>query len=235
MIVGIIPVRMASTRFPGKPLARINGLTLVEWVYKAAKESSQLNEVYIATCDEEIKSFLEQNGIKVLMTSDKHRGCLERILEASTMVTYDTLVMIQGDEPLITGKNIDDVVIGIKNNIIANAIGEIHTLEEFNNKNVVKVVIDEFGYIMYMSREPIPSYWKNIKPKSWYKQIGLMAFKQDALKYYETLPSTDLELTESIDMNRFLESGYHIKGVPIDYNGHAVDIPEDISIVEGML
>lgn len=237
-IVGIIPARMGSSRFPGKPLTKILGKTMIEHVYKRTALSEILDDVYIATCDEEIMNETKLFGGKAIMTSPKHRGCTDRIAEAAEKIDADIIINIQGDEPLVTPDIINlsvQPIIDDNHVYCTNPIGVIKTKEEFENTNTIKVVVDREMNIIYMSREPIPTYSRDVKIDEWYKQICIMSFNKDFLLKYGKMEQTPLEVTESIDMNRLLEYGYKIKAVISEYESYAVDTPDDKKRIEKIM
>jgi len=244
-IIGIITARMASTRFPGKPLEKILGMPMLGHVYYRSKKCSLLNEVYVATCDQEIMDYMAaQIGGRSVMTSDKHERASERCAEAMLKVEAETgkridiAVLIQGDEPMLNPQMIDDATasfIKIPKADILNLMAEIKTEKEFEDPNEVKVVIDKNDFALYFSREPIPSkkkYNGNI-PK--YKQLGIILFKRNILIEYIKMEPSILEIIESVDMNRFLEHGKKIKMFKTDSVSIGVDTPEDLIIVQKIL
>ena len=229
---------MGSSRFPGKPLTKICGKTMIEHVYQRSTMSSILKDVFIATCDKEIADEVESFGGKAIMTSPKHRGCTDRIGEAAEKINADIIINIQGDEPLVTPDIIDLSVKPILDDpdvYCTNPIGVIKTKEEFVSTNTIKVVVDRNMNVLYMSREPIPTYSRNVKIDEWYKQICIMSFTKKFLMKYTKMKSTPLEVTESIDMNRVLEHGYKIKAILSEYESYAVDTPEDRDRMEKMM
>ncbi|HYF29393.1 MAG TPA: 3-deoxy-manno-octulosonate cytidylyltransferase [Candidatus Paceibacterota bacterium] len=241
--IGIIPARMGSTRFPGKPLAPILGIPMVGHVYHRAQMSTALAEVYIATCDQEIGDYADSIGAKWVMTKDTHKCAPDRAaeamlkIEAETGTKTDIVVMIQGDEPMITPEMIDMAVAPFSADAsieVLNLMAPITSEEEHNDPNCPKVVVDRNNFALYFSREPIPSKkkWngKDAFPK--YKQVCIMPFKRDFLLTFNALPYTPLELVESIDMNRVLEHGHRVKMVLEEYETYCVDTPQDLVRVE---
>jgi len=243
-IIAVIPARMASTRFPGKPLANICGLPMLGHVFYRTKMSELLNDVYFATCDSEIADYAASIGAKAIMTSDTHERasdrCAEALLkiEAETGKTVDVLVMVQGDEPMLRPSMLDELIRPVLNNpgiAVTNLMARIDGPEEFNNSNVVKVVVDKEDHALYFSREPIPSKRKYNGELPMRKQLGFILFRRSALLDYTRMEPTPLEIIESVDMNRFLEHGYKIKMVETVFKTTGVDVPEDIASVEGSL
>lgn len=238
-IIGIIPARMGSTRFPGKPLAKILGLTMIEHVYKRCAMSESLEELYVATCDEEIKEEVERFGGKAIMTWSGHKRCTDRIAEAVESLDADIVVNIQGDEPLTFPEMVDASVkplIDEKKVVCSNLTKKIESLEEFEDPNTIKVVVDQQGFALYFSREPIPTQRIiEFEELPIYKQVCVIPFRKDFLLKFTKLSPTPLEIAESIDMMRALEHGYKVKMVETEYETHAVDTPEDRKLVEEMM
>jgi 3-deoxy-manno-octulosonate cytidylyltransferase (CMP-KDO synthetase) len=238
-IIAIIPARMAATRFPGKPLARIFGLPMIEHVRRRVNLCDLLDEVIVATCDEEIREVVEKAGGKVVMTADSHERCTDRVAEAATSIYADVVINIQGDEPLVLPEMIVDVARPIKNDsetVAVNLVTKIVDDEEFNNPNAPKVVTNRFGDLLYISREPIPSIKKaNSMDYIKLKQLGIIAFRSDFLQTFTKLEPTPLEQIESVDMMRAVEHGYQIRMVETKGLMIGVDLPEDISRVEAAL
>lgn len=243
-IISIIPARMGSSRFPGKPMADICGMPMIGHVYKRIKISTLLNEVYVATCDKEIYDYIESIGGKAVMTSDCHERCSDRCAEAmlkieeQTGAKCDIMVMVQGDEPLTFPQMIDEAVapmIADKTILITNLVADLNSLEEFENPNEVKVVMDKFSNAIYFSREPIPSRKKGILDVPMKKQVCVIPFRRDFLLQYNILEPTPLEIIESVDMMRIIENGLKVKMVPTTYSTKAVDTKEDLVKVNEMM
>lgn len=246
-IIGIIPARMDSTRFPGKPLAKILGIPMVGHVYFRAKMSESLDEVYIATCDKDIAEYAKSIGAKVIMTKDTHKRASDRAAEAMLKIEkeiqkkIDIAVMIQGDEPMLVPKMINKAIVPLKDNPsveVANLMAVIKTKEEWADPNTIKVVVDVNNYALYFSREAIPSN-KNFKNKikNIYKQVTIIPFRRDFLIKFNNLFPMPLETIESIDMLRILEHGFKVKMVLIDTDieTHSVDTVADLKIVTDLM
>jgi 3-deoxy-manno-octulosonate cytidylyltransferase (CMP-KDO synthetase) len=240
-IIGIIPARMASTRFPGKPLAPICGIPMIGHIFLRSRMSKALDGVYVATCDKSVEEYVATLNSKAVMTSDKHERATDRTAEAmikiekETGTTIDIVVMIQGDEPLVTPALIDALVSPMKDDDsiqITNLISTIDDDDEFNDPNVVKIVMDNSGYALYFSREAIPSVKKYNGTIPRFKQLGIIAFRRSFLLEFNRLPSTPLEKIESVDMLRVLEWGMKVKTVNSPDNIYSVDTPEDLKYVE---
>jgi 3-deoxy-manno-octulosonate cytidylyltransferase (CMP-KDO synthetase) len=243
-IVAIIPARMASSRYPGKPLALIDGIPMIGHVYYRSKMCTCLADVWVATCDQEIIDYIESIGGKAVMTADTHQRASDRAAEAllkieeMTSNSINYVAMIQGDEPMLAPQMIDDLVTPVFQDPgleVTNLITKIDTPEEFGNANVVKVVCDQSGFALYFSREPIPSKKKYSGDIPMWKQLGLILFSRRALLDYTQMTPTPLEIIESVDMNRFLEHGVKIKMIPTIHRIFGVDVPGDLQAVEPLL
>ena len=231
-VVAIIPVRMGSTRFPGKPLADILGLTMVEHVRVRTQLSSVIDDVFVATCDQEILEEVERSGGKAVMTSCLHTRCTDRIAEAAENIDADIIVNVQGDEPLLYPEMFESLIAPLMEDdqlVCSDMVSIIHSEEENIDENVVKVVRNLENNIIYLSREPIPSTRKYQNGGCQrYKQLGLIAFRRDFLIHFTKLQPTPLEIIESIDMLRALEYGYLIRMVETTSETVGVDTPEDL-------
>lgn len=243
-IIGIIPARMGSSRFPGKPLAKICGITMIEHVYKRSAMSESLDDIYVATCDTEIKEAVEEFGGKAVMTMDTHERASDRVAEAMIKIeenavhNVDIVVMIQGDEPLVFPEMIDLAVAPLLEDqsvMITNLMAPIKTIEEHNDPNEVKVVVDLNNDVMYFSREPIPSWKKGGKDVPMLKQVCIIPFRRDFLIKFNELAQTPLEIVESVDMLRLLENGYEVKMVLSNFETYSVDTVEDLKKVESLM
>lgn len=232
---------MASSRFPGKPLAKILGIPMVGHVYFRSKMSKTLDEVYVATCDKEIADYVESIGGQAMMTSDSHERCTDRIAEATEKIMAMTdsevniVVNIQGDEPMVFPEMIDEVVRPMleDNSIVtANLMATIKTREEHEDQNVVKVVVDKDNYALYFSREPIPAQKKGAAQVYALKQVPIIPFRRDFLFKFTQLEPTPLEIIESVDMLRAIEHGYKVKMILTNYETYGVDTPENLRFVE---
>lgn len=243
-IISIIPARMGSSRFPGKPMAQICNMPMIGHVYKRVKMSKTLNEVYVATCDKEIYDYIESIGGKAVMTSDCHERCSDRCAEAmlkieeSTGVKCDIMVMVQGDEPLTFPQMIDESIEPMLKDSsikITNLMADLPTIADFENPNEVKVVVDKNSNALYFSREPIPSRKKGVLDVPMKKQVCVIPFKRDFLLEYNQMEPTPLEIIESVDMMRILENGSSVKMIPTEFITKAVDTKEDLALVEKMM
>ncbi|OPZ97820.1 MAG: 3-deoxy-manno-octulosonate cytidylyltransferase [Bacteroidetes bacterium ADurb.Bin408] len=241
-ILGIIPARYASTRFPGKPLALIAGKTMIQRVYKQVLKAKCLSNIIVATDDERIFDHVVSFGGQAVMTSKHHSTGTERCLEASKKLSphneFDVIINIQGDEPLINPIQIDKLAACFKINETQIAtLGKALTEDEDkNNPNIVKLVTDKAGKALYFSRYPIP-YIREKEPDGmvFYKHLGLYAFNKGVLDDICNLKPTLLEKAESLEQLRWLENGYCIRVVFSDSESLAVDTPEDILKVENFI
>lgn len=243
-IIGIIPARMASSRFPGKPMKPICNVPMVGHVYHRSRMSDILDEVYVATCDGEIQAYVESIGGRAVMTKDTHERCGDRVAEALLKIEVqehagvDIVVLIQGDEPLVHPDMINEAVSPLLENeeiVISNLMGDIKTEKEWKDPNEIKVVVDRENFALYFSREPIPSdkKWDGTIPMR--KQICVIPYRRDFLLRFSELEPTPLEQIESIDMMRVLEHGYTVKMVATRHQVCSVDTPPDLARVEQIM
>ncbi|ALV23657.1 3-deoxy-D-manno-octulosonate cytidylyltransferase [Campylobacter iguaniorum] len=243
-IISIIPARMGSSRFPGKPMADILGIPMIGHVYKRIKMSKILSEVYVATCDQEIYNYIESIGGKAIMTSNCHERCSDRCAEAMLKIEQQTnkkcdiMVMVQGDEPLTYPDMIDEAVkpmLEDKSILITNLMADLDSVQSFENPNEVKVVTDKFNNALYFSREPIPSRKKGVLEVPMKKQVCVIPFSRDFLLQYNKMEPTPLEIIESVDMMRILENGCKVKMINTNFITKAVDTKEDLEQVKSMI
>lgn len=237
-IVAVIPVRMASSRFPGKPIARLHGLPMVEHVFRRVKLCAQLDAVSVATCDEEIRDVAQAFGASVIMTSAAHERASDRVAEAAEQLAADIVVMVQGDEPMITPEMIEAALRPIQSDPsigCVNLVSRIGSEAEFVDRNTIKVVGDLNGDALYFSRSPIPKVRFEKTTAKLLKQVCVIPFRRESLQEFARLPPTPLEVAESIDMLRFLEQGRRVRLVETDVATHAVDTPADLALVEKLM
>jgi 3-deoxy-manno-octulosonate cytidylyltransferase (CMP-KDO synthetase) len=244
-ILGVIPARMAATRFPNKPMAKILGVPMIGHCYLRSVLCSLVDEVYVATCDKVIYDYIQSIGGKAIMTSDIHERATERTAEALLNIEalncdtkFDIVVMIQGDEPLVDPEMLREAITPLLEGtkMVSNLIASLSNHEERENPNNVKVAVSINKQILYLSREAIPSNKKYSGFIDSYRQLGLIDFSREALLNFVTLKATPLEIIESVDMNRFLEHGIPIHSVITEYQADSVDTPTDlIRVSEKML
>jgi 3-deoxy-manno-octulosonate cytidylyltransferase (CMP-KDO synthetase) len=231
--IGVIPARFASTRFPGKVLANINGKPLVRHVWEKAILCRELDEVLIACDHEDVLKAAQDFKAKVVMTDPNHPSGSDRIAEAVKNLNVDIVVNIQGDEPFIDSRTIDALAVLLKHDVnvmMGTVIKRITDDADFLNPNVVKCVVDDQGYALYFSRSPIPYHRnKNISAGvKDYKHLGIYAYRKDFLMQYKDWPKGILESTEELEQLRVLERGVKIKTTVTDVESMAVDTPQDL-------
>ena len=243
-IIGIIPARMGSSRFPGKPLAKIHGIPMLGHVFKRSNMSKMLDDLYVATCDQEIVDYINSIDGKAVMTADTHERASDRTAEAMLKIETETgkkvdiVVMIQGDEPMLIPEMIDESIQPIiKDNsiMVTNLMAPLKSQEEHEDPNEIKVVVDNNNFALYFSREPIPTSKKGANNLQMMKQVCIIPFRRDFLIKFNALEPTPLEIAESIDMLRVLEHGHRVKMVPIDMGTYSVDTVEDLKRVEKLM
>lgn len=243
--IAVIPARMGSSRFPGKPLADIHGVPMAGHVaFRAAMCPDLLSSVWIATCDQEIMDYATSAGLRAVMTSDTHVRCTTRTAEAMLAIESmtgqqtDIVVMIQGDEPMITPDMIRAALrpmLADSSISVVNLMADLSTEEEFEDPNEVKVVVDCNSDALYFSREPVPSRRKGTPRVPMKKQVCVIPFRRDCLLRFNALPETPLEIIESVDMMRFLEHGEKVRMVPVQGHTLSVDTPADLERVRELM
>lgn len=237
-VVGVIPARYGSTRLPGKPLMDILGHPMIWWVYNRVCSVDNLDEVYVATDDERIKSICNEHGIPVVMTSSSHRTAAHRLQEFSEKIQADFYVQLNGDEPLI---NTDAVSAAIPNEIPidvefgTNIITEITDTVQLMDPSNIKMVFDNEMNALYMSRTPIPYPFKSIDYK-YYKHVGIIGYNKKMLDFYKNSVPGRFEIIEGIDTLRFLDYGKQLKLLIVP-NCHSlsVDTQKDLDMVIKMM
>jgi 3-deoxy-manno-octulosonate cytidylyltransferase (CMP-KDO synthetase) len=246
LVAGIIPARYASTRFPGKPLAMLGDRTMIQRVYEQALKSLKI--VYVATDDERIREVVLNFGGKVIMTSPEHNSGTDRCSEAVTKiesengVKIDVVINIQGDEPFIKPGQIDLLVSCFSDESveIATLICRIEAIDDILNNNQIKTVISVKGDALYFSRATIP-YLRDYELSEWmykhsfYKHLGIYAYKTDTLKKLTSLNISSLEIAESLEQNRWLENGYRIRTALTDWDSIGIDTPEDLERAKDLI
>ena len=240
-VIAIIPARMNSSRFPGKPMKNIHGVPMIGHCYHRANLCQDLKDTYVATCDKVIFDYISSIGGKAIMTNSNHERASDRAAEAmlkiekKTNKKIDIVVMIQGDEPMVTPKMISDSLIPFQIDTsvnVVNLMANINSIEEFEDPNEVKVVVNLSNDAMYFSREPIPSRKKSSGKLSMLKQVCIIPFKRDYLIKFNNTPETVTEIIESIDMMRIIENDEKVRMVMTDENSFSVDTKEDLLKVE---
>jgi 3-deoxy-manno-octulosonate cytidylyltransferase (CMP-KDO synthetase) len=237
-VVAIVPARFASSRLPGKPLADIDGRPMIEHVYRRAQASSVVSQVIVATDDLRIATRVNDFGGKVRLTKATHQTGTDRLAEVAASLDCDIVVNVQGDEPLIDPRSIDQVVAPFADSSVqmTTLYKRIVRPAELGDPNVVKVVVDRGGFALYFSRSPIPHVrdprggWPPL-----YRHVGLYAYRRSALLVLASLEPTPLERAESLEQLRALEHGIRIKAVETTYDSIGVDTPEDLEQVRRLL
>jgi 3-deoxy-manno-octulosonate cytidylyltransferase (CMP-KDO synthetase) len=242
-VAALIPARMGSSRFPGKPLARLLGKPMIGHVYERVSRSPLLAVTAVATCDQEIIDYVSSIGGRAVMTGSHHERASDRcaealaILEQQDATTYDIIVMVQGDEPMFHPEMIAEAVTPMLHDPslqIVNLLGKIESAAEFEDRNCIKVVCDLEGNALYFSREPIPTRSKTPSVPMG-KQVCVIPFRREFLHTYTRLAPTPLEIAESVDMMRVLEHGLKLRMVPTRHESHAVDTPGDLELVSRLM
>lgn len=236
-ILGVIPARFASSRFPGKPLADLLGKSMVQRVYMQCKKSKRLNEIVVATDHQQIFDHVIGFGGNACLTSDQHPSGTDRCCEALQLQKspFDFVINIQGDEPFINPQQIDLLCASLESTTeLATLIQKIIFTDQILSANEAKVVVGKNKEALYFSRSPIPFVQKE-NQKDWltrttfYRHVGLYAYREDILKKITQLPVSELEKAESLEQLRWIENGFKIKTVETDIEeGMCIDTPEDL-------
>lgn len=244
-VTAVIPARYASTRFPGKPLADIHGKPMIQWVYERTRQSSGIHRVVVATDDERIAAAVAAFGGEVQMTRADHATGTDRLAEVAARIETDLIVNVQGDEPLIDPRMIDQAVNAVRRHpgvVMGTLKTPIASVEEYLNPNVVKVVTDRQGFALYFSRAPIPhprdladDLGANISRLEAFKHIGLYVYRKDFLLTYPRLSPTPLEQLEKLEQLRAMEHGFRIKVATTELTSRGVDTPEDLELVRAAI
>lgn len=239
MIAGIIPARYASSRFPGKPLAQIDGMSMIHRVVTQVTQAKRLDKVVVATDDDRIARHVRDFGGEVVMTGGEHPSGTDRCMEALRNMggEYRYVVNIQGDEPFIDPAQIDALCETLDGHVeIATQIIQVENPEELFDPGEAKVILNPQFEAIYFSRSPIP-YLKDVPQAEWhlrrayYRHVGMYAYRSDILAQLTKLPVSSLEKSESLEQLRWIEAGYRIKCVTTRYDSHCIDAPEDIEKV----
>ena len=242
-ILALIPARMGSTRFPGKPMAPILGKPMIGHVYESVIQSDIVNMTAVATCDQEIFDYVTSIGGNAVMTANTYDRASDRCaeallkLETSNQTKYDIVVMIQGDEPMTHPEMISEAVVPMLNDSsisVVNLLGSFADQSEFEDRNSIKVVYDLNSNAIYFSRQPIPSSCSFCNT-SVGKQVCIIPFRREFLLEYTSLAPTPLEVAESVDMMRVLEHGHQVRMVRTRHSSFAVDTPSDLERVEALM
>ena len=242
-ILALIPARMGSSRFPGKPMISILGKPMIGHVYERVSSSPLLNLTAVATCDKEVYDYIESIGGIAVMTGDYHERASDRCAEALEKLEklnntrYDIVVMIQGDEPMTHPDMIKEAIQPLLDDDeiqVVNLLGTIKEKSEFEDRNCIKVVCDLKMNAIYFSREPIPTNTK-VESIPMGKQVCIIPFRRAFLLEYLKLEPTPLEIAESIDMLRILEHGMKVRMARTKHNTQSVDTPDDLKKVQQLM
>ncbi len=244
MIVGIIPARYASTRFPGKSLIDIQGKTMIQRVYEEAAKSSSLSKLVVATDDQRIFDHVVSFGGEAVMTGPTHPSGTDRCWDALQQMgdNYRYVINIQGDEPFIDPAQIDELAAILEDGTVelATQMIPVSNYEELFDKGEVKIVLNDKMEALYFSRMVIP-FIKGVDEKDWhrhhtyYRHVGMYAYRRDVLEKITKLPVSSLEQAESLEQLRWLEHGFKIKCVVTGFESHCIDTPEDVEKVLGRM
>jgi 3-deoxy-manno-octulosonate cytidylyltransferase (CMP-KDO synthetase) len=228
---------MGSSRFPGKPLAPIHGRPMLQWVYEGTRTSRRLSDVIVATCDEEIAAAARSFGAPVVMTSPRHERASDRVAEAAVALDADVIVLVQGDEPMVSAEMIEASIRPFADPqvVCTNLSSPIETEEDFLDPNTIKLVVNDSGDALYFSRSPIPVMRQGFRPGLAHRQVCVIGFRAPFLQEYARLAPTRLEQEESIDMLRILEHGWSVRIAPFAGVSYPVDTPADLKRVERLL
>jgi len=241
-VLGVIPARYKSTRLPGKPLIKIDGISIIERVYERASQAKKIDDVIVATDDKRIYNVVKRFGGNAIMTSKKHCSGTDRIAEVAQKSGYDIIVNIQGDEPFIAPSNIDKIIsplindTDIKVSTLAIRFKDIYEIMDINK---VKVVMDKNNYALYFSRSIIPFNRNealaelNLKKTKYYKHIGLYAYRKKFLIDFSNMKISELEDSEKLEQLRILENGFKIKMVLTKIESHSIDTLQDLEKIKG--
>lgn len=241
--VAIITARMASSRFPGKPLVDLCGMPMILHCYERARLATSLSGVYVATCDEVIAERVSRDGVPVLWTSDEHVSAMSRMTEALEVlnvagISPECVLLVQGDEPLLAppvlNRLVDELMCDPKVGIV-NAIAPLLTEDEILDVNNVKIVANATGNACYLSRSPIPSTWRGWQRHPMFMQTGLIALRPAELRWFAETPPSPVELTESVDVLRFVLGGHPVKLITVDSVAIGVDTPADLERARDMM
>jgi 3-deoxy-manno-octulosonate cytidylyltransferase (CMP-KDO synthetase) len=237
-VIGIIPSRYESTRFPGKPLIDLAGKTMIQRVYEGVSRTQLIDRIIVATDDQRIFSEVESFGGEVMMTSTQHKTGTDRCIEIVNEVDQcDIVINIQGDEPLVNANQIDQMVDAFSDSTvqIATLANSNISRDEIENLNRIKLVLDQNDNALYFSRSAIPNTSKGDPSDIYMKHIGLYAFRKEALKRIETMMPCGLEQAESLEQLRWMFYGEKIKVIKTTIETPNIDVPEDVEKVLSLL
>ena len=234
-VIAIIPARYDSTRFKGKPLADLCGRPMLWWVYHQVQKAKKIQEVWVATDHPAIRETCDQYQIPCKLTSPQCPTSTQRVWEAAQSLEADLYVCVNGDEPLIDPRVIDQVVPpALEGFFAANLMAPIHSPVEAVDDTNIKVVADQGGNALFFSRSPIPHPKASVE-YSFYKHLGVLCYTKEALRFFDETPRGRLEAIEDINELRFIEHGKPLRMIPVEGGSLSVDTPKDLEYVRGVL
>ncbi len=236
--LGVIPARYGAQRFPGKPLALIAGKTLVQRVYEQAAKATRVDKVVVATEDTRILEAVESYGGDAMLTSPECATGTDRVAEVARAFDCELVLNIQGDEPLMRPEMIDQLIEGMQSDpgcVMGTLARKINAPDQLTNPNIVKVVIGKTGNALYFSRSQIPFVRDPGDATTFYKHLGIYAYRRDFLMKFVQLPPSELEKTEKLEQLRALDNGFGVKVWITPHDSIGVDRPEDAQLVEEIL
>ena len=236
-VIGVIPSRYASTRFPGKCLADICGKPMIWWVYQQVKKVIEISEVYVATDDQRVADVCTQLGIQFVMTRKDHATSTERVYEVAQQIAADLYVVINGDEPLVNPDIIRAIIpkeMPEGDFYVSNLMTEIKNPVEAVDFTNIKVVTDTDSNALFFSRSPIP-YPKSSVDYKYYKHVGILIYNLSALAFFSNTPKGYNEMIEDVNELRFVEHGKKLKMIEVDAHSLSVDTPKDLEYVKSVV
>lgn len=240
-IIGVIPARFKSSRFPGKPLVDINGKPMIWWTYQQSRKVKEICEVYVATDDIKIYDICIALDIPVVMTSERHLTGTDRVAEVAEKIAADIYINIQGDEPLIEPETIKEVIAPLKNNdniSVVNLMTKINNPIDVINSTIPKVIVNENGRGLFLTRSAVP-YPKGALDYAYYKQVCVYSFRPEALRFFadygKNYGKARNEQIEDIEILRFIENDYFVQFVEVVTKSIAVDTPKDLEKVRMLI
>ena len=239
-VIAMIPARYDATRFPGKLMAKLGSKSVILTTYLATKETGLFDEVYVVTDSQIIYDEITGHGGKVIMSLGKHESGSDRIAEAAQAIEADIIINVQGDEPFTDTDTLKQLIDVFENDMekavhLASPMVRLNGVENIQNPNHVKVIVDENNFALYFSRSPIPYPRNQDIQINYFKHVGIYAFRKNALLSFYNTPMTPLESAEKIECIRYLETGKKIKMVEIDHIGISIDSPEDLEKAKEIL
>jgi 3-deoxy-manno-octulosonate cytidylyltransferase (CMP-KDO synthetase) len=236
-IVAVIPARYAATRFPAKLMQQLGDKTVIAQTYLNTLATGFFDEVLVATDSKIIFAEIKAHGGKAIMSNQLHESGSDRIAEAVQHINADVVVNVQGDEPFIHPQSLQNLIAAFESPEVhvASLMHEIHSLEDINNPNIVKVVVDKNDFALYFSRSVIPFNRNNDYPVTYQRHIGVYAYRKSMLLQFVQWPLSTLEQIEKLEQLRYLENGIKIKMIATSFTGIGIDTPEDLEKAKAFL